>query len=427
VSDHGRDWLEGFGFGEPLIKLANAALRDVEPAWASRDRAAMAVSAKVIKCFADAGITDEHFTGTTGYGYHDAGREAYEALLAATFDAPAALARLQLVSGTHAIVAAARALLGERGTLCSVTGAPYDTLALALTQPLERVDGSGRSRYLEVPFAADGALDVYGIERALTRAPEVIFVQRSRGYAARRAISIDEIASVVELVREHSPTSVVLVDNCYGEFVEEREPSAVGADIVVGSLIKNPGGGLAPAGAYVAGSAGLIERIADSIFAPGLARKVGPTLGVSRLLFAGLHRAPKVVAESLKILDFAAALFSRLGMRVDPVAGAQRNDIIQAIALGDPKLLIRFAEGLQRLLPVNAKARPEPGKVPGYQDPVIMAVGSFIGGATLELSCDAPLRPPYEVYLQGGMDVTHGVVGVLGAAQAVLEGRRVLA
>lgn len=412
--------LQSFGFRAKLIDLAETALESVAAAWAERDRMAMVIGAKVIKCFADAGLHEAQLAGSTGYGYHDSGRDAYEALLAKTLDAQAAVARLQLVSGTHAIVAATHALLGPTGRLCSVTGPPYDTLRMALAEPLAREEHGGRSRYVEVPFSSDGAFDRYGISSALESAPEVVFAQRSRGYAPRPALSVAQIASVTQLVREQSPTSLIVVDNCYGEFVESSEPCAADADVVIGSLIKNPGGGLAPAGAYIAGRTEIVERIAEKIFAPGLGRKIGPSMDTLRWLFAGLHRAPKVVSESLKIMDFAAALFAALGYQVDPQPGASRFDIIQAIGLGDPKLLVKFSEGLQSMLPVNSRARPEPGAVPGYEDPVIMAMGSFIGGSTMELSCDAPMRPPYEVYLQGGMDVTHGVIGVLGAAAALL-------
>lgn len=395
---------------------------EVAPTWTQRDDHALLVGAKVMRCFAEVGLNESHLAGTTGYGYHDAARDAYEALLARALDAPSVLARLQLVSGTHAIVASINALLGSNGRLCSLTGAPYDTLGLALVKPLlDEHHGGSANRYSEVPFAAGGEFDGYAISHALAKLPDVVFMQRSRGYASRPALSIDALAWLIERVRSHSPSSIVVVDNCYGEFVETREPSAVGADVVIGSLIKNPGGGLAPAGAYIAGSQQLVDRIADAIFAPGLGRKIGPTLDAPRLLFAGLHRAAKVVAESLKIMDFAAALFTRLDYPVDPQPGGPRYDIIQSIALGDPKKLIAFTEGLQTMMPVNAHAKPEPGPVPGYEDPVIMAAGSFIGGSTMELSCDAPMRPPYEVYLQGGMDSTHGVIASMKAAQAVLE------
>ncbi len=414
-----RQTLATLRFEEDLVELAEAAFNEVQPAWVGRDAQGFVVGAKVIRCFAAAGLNESHLAGTTGYGYHDSAREAYDALLAACLDAPCAYARLQLVSGTHAIVAAVNALLGKHGRLCSLTGPPYDTLRMALAQPLRATSPSDPERYLEVSLLESGEIDEYGVTHALQKLPEVIFIQRSRGYASRPSLSIADIEKLVSLVRNHSPASTVVVDNCYGEFVEEKEPSAVGADVVIGSLIKNPGGGLALAGSYIAGNLDTLDLIADAIVAPGLGRKVGPTLDTPRLLFAGLHRAPKVVAESLKIMDFAAALFAKLGYAVEPKPGSPRSDIIQAIGLGNPAKLVAFSEGLQTMLPVNARARPQPGPVPGYDDPVIMASGSFVGGSTMELSCDAPMRPPYEVYLQGGMDATHGVIAVLKAAQAV--------
>lgn len=416
-----REAVSSFGFPAELVEHAQAAFDEVAPAWAQRDAAAMLVSAKVIRCFAEIGLNDSHLAGTTGYGYHDTAREAYEALLARTMDAPTAFVRLQLVSGTHAIVAAVNTLLGQSGRLCSLTGRPYDTLQLALVQPLLDERASGVERYSEVALLDDGGFDDYAITHALQKLPDVIFVQRSRGYAPRPALSIDDIDALIRKVRTHSPSSIVVVDNCYGEFVELREPSAVAADVVIGSLIKNPGGGLAPAGAYIAGNASVVDAIADKVFAPGLGRKVGPTLDTPRLLFAGLHRAPKVVAESLKIMDFAAALFARLGYSVNPKAGTARYDIIQAIGLGSAAKLAAFTEGLQLMMPVNARAKPVPGPVPGYEDPVMMAAGSFVGGSTMELSCDAPMRMPYEVYLQGGMDTTHGVIATMKAAEGVAK------
>ncbi len=409
-----------FGFSHGLVAAAREALEEVAPAWRRHEASAMLIGAKVLRCFAEVGIDDSHLTGTTGYGYHDAARDAYETLLAKTMDAPAAFARVQLVSGTHAIVCAVNALLGPTGKLCSLTGAPYDTLRHALVQPLLGGAQSG-DRYSEVALRADGDIDEHAVEHALRKLPEIIFIQRSRGYAPRPALSIGQLESLVRLVRTHSPESIVVVDNCYGEFVETSEPCAVGADIAIGSLIKNPGGGLAPAGAYMVGRLAILDTIADAVFARGLGRKIGPTLETARLLFGGLHRAPKIVGESLKIMDFAAALFARLGFDVSPRAGAARYDIIQAIALGDARKLVAFTEGLQKMMPVNARARPEPGPVPGYDDPVIMAAGSFVGGSTMELSCDAPMRPPYEVYLQGGMDATHGVIASMKAAESVLK------
>lgn len=413
-----------FGFDERVLAAAQAALPQVTAAWQERDAAALPVCAKVVRAFANARVSESHLAGTTGYGYHDAGRDVYERALAEVFGAETAFARLQFASGTHAIVASVHALLGSSGRLASLTGVPYDTLRLALVAPLVG-EGAGRTtRYREAAWESGPMPDAYSVTAALRDQPELAFIQRSRGYAHRPSLSIAQIATIIGHARETSPGTIVLVDNCYGELVELQEPCDVGADIVVGSLIKNPGGGVAPGGAYVAGRSELVDRIADAVFAPGLGRKVGASYDAMRWIFAGLHRAPQTVVQSLKILDFAAALFARLGYQVDPEAGSMRTDIIQAIGLGSPALLAAFTQGLQALMPVNAHAKPEPGDVPGYADRVLMAAGSFIGGSTMELSCDAPLREPYEVYLQGGLDVGHGMLACMSAANRVLAAGR---
>jgi cystathionine beta-lyase family protein involved in aluminum resistance len=403
-----------------VVAAAQGALDDVADAWLQREAQALAVSAKVTAAFVRAGVNESHLAGSTGYGYNDHGRETYEAVLADVMDARASLARVQLVSGTHAIVATLDALLPRGGRLCSLTGRPYDTLRMAIVDhPSGLVKASGID-YLEAAWTDGAQPRDEDVHDALRRAPDVVFVQRSRGYAVRPSLSVRQIGRLVESVREHAPGAHVVVDNCYGEFVELEEPTAAGADVIVGSLIKNPGGGIAATGAYVAGAPDIVARVADRIFAPGLGTAVGPTLDTMRWTFAGLHRAPRAVAESLKTLDFAAALFARLGFAVDPAAGAPRTDIIQAIRLGDAARVTAFARGLQRLLPVNSRATPEAGPVPGYADPVIMAGGAFISGATSELSCDAPLREPFEVYLQGGLDVAHGMLAAMSAAAGVI-------
>jgi cystathionine beta-lyase family protein involved in aluminum resistance len=248
-----------------------------------------------------------------------------------------------------------------------------------------------------------------------------VFVQRSRGYASRRSLLVDDIAAIVAAVRDSGSLAPVVVDNCYGELVEDREPLEAGADLAIGSLIKNLGGGIAPTGGYIAGRADLIDRIATRIYTPGIGAGLGPTLGLGRLFVQGFFYAPLVVSEALRGLDFAAAVFAELGFAVDPPAGAQRADIVQAIGLGTPERLVAFARGLQRVLPINARFRPEPGHVPGYVDPVIMSGGSFISGATIDLSCDAPLREPYEVYLQGGVTAEHVALGTVIAATEVMR------
>lgn len=409
--------LGSFGLPPATVRAALDACETAAPAWAARDANAVALTAKTVRAFAEQGLTDAHLQSTVGYGYHDFGREAYEAILARLMDAESSLARVQLVSGTQAIVQSIAALAGPDGVVCSLTGTPYDTLRLALTDhPMAlRPGGAG---YVEADWAPGAPLGS-AVLAALADRPAVAFIQRSRGYASRPSASIGEIARLVAACRRARRDCAIVVDNCYGELVEAREPCAVGADLVVGSLIKNPGGGMAPTGAYVAGTHAAVERVAEHVFAPGLGSRIGPSLDSMRPLYAGLHRAPKAVAESLKTMDFAAALFERLGYEVDPRCGAPRTDIIQAIRLGAREPVERFAHGLQRMLPVNSRARPEPGPVPGYADPVIMAGGAFVTGSTLELSCDAPMREPYEVYLQGGMDLVHGIIAVASAAGAL--------
>jgi cystathionine beta-lyase family protein involved in aluminum resistance len=398
-----------------------AAAERAAPWLERRDPRTAAVRARVLRAFLDEGIAESDLAGTTGYGYDDAARERYESLLARVLRAERVLARLSIVSGTHAIVAGLDALLAPRAVLLAANGAPYDTLRHAIaTAPYALV--SRGVRYAEVPRTPDGDTDLAALRDAVrAERPAVVFVQRSRGYAVRRSLSVDAIAAIVEAVRGARSNAVVFVDNCYGELVEEREPLEAGADVIAGSLIKNLGGGLAPTGGYVAGRAELVERIAARVFAPGIGAGLGPTLGFGRALVQGLFYAPLVVAEVLRGLGFAAALFAELGFGVDPAPGDVRTDIVQAIRLGSRGRLIAFARGLQRAMPVNARFAPEPGPVPGYVDPVIMSSGSFVSGATIELSCDAPLRPPYEVYLQGGVTAEHAALGAVLAANAVLQ------
>ncbi len=410
--------LEGFDVTPRVREAAERASARLDV----RDPRSFAVRARVLRAFADEGIAESDLAGTSGYGYDDTARERYESLLARVFRAERVLARLSIVSGTHAIVASLDALAPPGSTLLAANGAPYDTLRHAIATAPFALTSRG-VRYAEVARTAAGDTDLDALRAAAREhRPAVVFVQRSRGYAVRRSLSIDAIADAVAAVRAGYPDAVVLVDNCYGELVEEREPLEAGADVIAGSLIKNVGGGLAPAGGYVAGSAAAIERIAARVFAPGLGAALGPTLGFGRALVQGLFYAPLVVGEALRGLDFTAALFAELGFAVDPAPGGFRTDIVQAIRLGSPARLLAFARGLQRAMPVNARFAPEPGPVPGYVDPVVMSSGSFVAGATIELSCDAPLREPYEVYVQGGVTAEHAALGAVLAADAVMRG-----
>ncbi len=402
-------------------RVREAASRAHERVRDLRYPAQEAVSANILRAFYDEGIAESDFAGSTGYGYDDAARERYESLLARVFGAERALARLSIVSGTHAIVTALAACVAPGKTLISVAGRPYDTLRNAICTAPDSLVEQG-ILYEEIPLTQTGGLDLDAIERVVRNdGVGALFVQRSRGYAPRRSLTIDEIAELVEHMRAVAPDVLVLVDDCYGELVEEREPTHVGADLVMGSLIKNLGGSLAPGGGYVAGREAVVARVASRLYAPGLGGALGPTLGFGRTFVQGLFLAPLVVEQTLRGLDFAAALFEELGFSVDPAPGAIRTDIVQAIRLGNQENLLRFARGLQQAMPVNARFAPEPGPVPGYVDPVVMSSGAFVGGATIELSCDAPLREPFEVYLQGGLTTEHAMLGAFFAAAAVIQ------
>ena len=400
---------ERFGVAGPVRQAALRAEELVAPiAYEAQAR----VKTAMFAAFLEEGIAESDLAGSFGYGYDDAARAKYEALLARIFGAERALARLSLVSGTHAIVTAIASCVPHGKALLSITGRPYDTLRNAIVDAPNSLVRGGM-RYKEIPF---GEMTQSELEDPNVAA---VFVQRSRGYAPRRSVSIGECAPVFAAIKKKRPDVVILVDNCYGELVEDREPTHAGADLAIGSLIKNLGGSLAPGGAYVVGRADLIGRVADRAYAPGLGAALGPSLGFGRAMIQGLFMAPLIVEQCLRGLDFAAALFAELGYEVEPAAGDVRTDIVQAIRLGSAARLRTFAEGLQSAMPVNARFRPEPGPVPGYTEPVIMSSGSFVSGATIELSCDAPLREPFEVYLQGGIVSEHTVLGALFAARAL--------
>jgi len=401
-------------------RVRAAALRARERTQSLTYPAQERVKVRVLRAFLDEGINESDLAGSSGYGYDDAARERYESLLARVLGAPRALARLSIVSGTHAIVTALAACVPPGQRLIAAAGRPYDTLRNAICDADHSLVSQG-VLYEEIALRGEGTPDFDAIAAAARRENTgAVFVQRSRGYAPRRSLDVATCARVTACVKQAAPHVAVLVDNCYGELVEEREPTHDGSDLVMGSLIKNLGGSLAPGGGYIAGRADLVERVSARLYAPGLHGGLGPTFGFGRAFVQGLFMAPMIVEQTLRGLDFAAALFAELGFEVDPQPGAVRTDIVQAIRLGDAERLLRFTSGLQTAMPLNARFRPEPGPVPGYVDPVVMSSGTFIGGATIELSCDAPLRAPFEVYLQGGIVVEHAMLGALLAAQAVI-------
>ncbi|MDI3327286.1 MAG: methionine gamma-lyase family protein [Alicyclobacillaceae bacterium] len=405
-------------------ELADEIDRQIEPQKRQIDDIAFSNQIKVLEAFRHHRVSDVHLRGSTGYGYHDAGRETLESVYARVFRAEAALVRPQIISGTHALALAFFAVLRPGDTLIYATGEPYDTLRPVIGPPAgEGGKGSLAEwgvRYDQVERTPEDGIDLESLRRRLNRGRvRAVALQRSGGYSGHRALTIDELEEAIRLVRECRPEAVVVVDNCYGEFTELREPVEAGADLVAGSLIKNPGGGLAPTGGYVAGKRSLVELVACRLTAPGIGSEAGPTGDVLRLFFQGLYLAPHAVAQAVKSAVFGAALFERLGLPVQPRWDQRRTDLVQRFDLGSPEAVLAFCRAIQEASPVDAHVVPEPWTMPGYGDPVVMAAGTFIQGASLELSADAPIRPPYRVFAQGGLTYEHGRFAYLSAARAL--------
>ena len=408
-----------------VFAMAERAEARCEKRFREIDRVAGQNTLRVMAAFQDHRVSDACFAGTTGYGYDDMGRETLDKIYAQIFGAESALVRLGFVNGTHALTAAMFSLASPGETILAVTGTPYDTLRTAIGLS---GDAFGSLRfygihYAQVDLAADGGPD-YGAIRKAAAEPSVsgVMIQRSRGYEDRKALTVQEIGEIVKTVREVNPTAHIMVDNCYGEFTDVIEPTHVGADIIAGSLIKNPGGGLAPTGGYVAGKAELVERAAMRLTTPGIGGECGSTLGNNRLLYQGLFLAPHTVAQALKTAVFCAAMMEELGLESSPSVDEKRSDIIQMVKLGSPEKMERFCLGIQAGAPVDSYVTPEPWQMPGYEDPVIMAAGAFVQGSSIELSADGPIRPPYTVYMQGGLTYESGKLGVMMAVSAMLEG-----
>ncbi|MBQ2297081.1 MAG: methionine gamma-lyase family protein [Ruminiclostridium sp.] len=379
---------------------------------------------KVLSAFQKHRVADTYFQSTTGYGYDDLGREKLGEIYADIFGTEDAMVRINFVNGTHAIASALYGVLRPGDVLLSAIGAPYDTLqgVIGITG-----DGNGSLRefgveYRQVDVTAEDTPDIPGIVQAV-QDPRIkaVLIQRSRGYATRASLSVEKIGEIIKAIRSVNPTVNVLVDNCYGEFVETIEPSQVGADLIMGSLIKNPGGGLAPMGGYVAGRRDLVESTAYRMTVPGIGRECGATLGNNRALYQGLFMAPHTVAQATKTAVFAAKVMELLGYRTDPLSTDIRHDIIQMIHMEKPEAVEKFCKGIQFGAPVDSFVTPVPWAMPGYDCPVIMAAGAFIQGASIELSADAPMRPPYTVYMQGGLTYESGKLGILLAAEELLR------
>ncbi len=412
-----------FGIDARLLARAAAAEETLRPVFARLDDIMAYNQYKVLRAFQECRVSDTHFNWNTGYGYNDAGREVLEEVYAKAFGCEKALVRPIIVNGTHALSLTLSGLLRPGDQMIYCTGKPYDTLEETIG-----LRGAGKGtlmdfgvRYAQVELTADGKIDYAALDRAIGPETKMVCLQRATGYSWRKAISLDEIEAWAAWMGEKHPGVIRMVDNCYGEFLDLREPVAVGADIMAGSLIKNPGGGIALTGGYVAGRADLVDLISYRMTAPGIGGECGLMFGQSRAMFQGFFLAPKTVNGALKGAALCAQVFSDLGMEVKPGPEEVRSDIIEAVKLGSPEAVIAFCEGVQAAAPVDSFVTPIPWDMPGYGDPVIMAAGAFVQGSSIELSADAPIRPPYIVYFQGGLTYEHSKFGVLKALQALLD------
>lgn len=399
---------EQFGVDKTVYDLSEQALKAVLPIFAKLDEIKEINQLRVIRSLQEAGLAESMLGGSTGYGYDDAGRAQIEKAYALAFGAESALVRIQLSAGTQVLSHCLTALLRPGDEMLSVTGPPYDTLreTIGIDQPPGTDNGSLRDfniRYGQIELLRDGSPDLKEIAARINKHTRLVFIQKSRGYTMRRSLLYSDIEMIVRTVRSAGSDAVIMVDNCYGEFVESREPCMAGADLCAGSLIKNPGGGICPSGGYVAGRADLVERVASRVTAPGLGSHVGPSLGFSRQIAQGFYLAPHIVCESLKGAVFASRLFFDAGCSTFPAFDDERGDIVQTLEFGSEEGLVNFCQSVQQASPIDSFIRPEPWEMPGYDCKVIMAAGAFIQGSSIELSADGPLKPPYPAYLQGGL------------------------
>ena len=406
-------------FSQKIVDLKKEVLAESQELFAHVDAIAEENTLKVLDAMRECKVSDAHFNTTSGYAYDDIGRSKLEELYAKIFGAERALVRTQFVSGTHALATVLFGILRPGDELVSLTGKPYDTMqtVIGYDNPSPGSLKEFGVLYNELPMIG-GKVDMEGIKNVITDKTKMVEIQRSRGYSMRNPLSIADIKAICAEVHRLKPDCICFVDNCYGEFVDTLEPTQVGADIMAGSLIKNPGGGIAPTGGYIVGRDKLVELASYRLTAPGMGDELGASLANNRLLFQGLFLAPHVVAQSIKGAIFAAGMFARLGYKTLPLPTDVRGDIIQAIELGSAEKMVAFCGGIQKYSPVDSYAAPEPWDMPGYADKIIMAAGTFVQGASIEFSADGPMREPYNVYLQGGLTFEHAVIGIMGAAQA---------
>ncbi len=397
--------------------------RELLPTFAQIDQQVKYHLERILKAFRDNKVGVHHFASVSGYGHNDLGREVLDRVFAQVFGAESAAVRVQFVSGTHAIACCLYGILRPGDELLAVAGPPYDTLEEVIGI---RGEGQGSLRewgvkYRQLPLTPSGVIDWQALATAVTPQTKLVFIQRSCGYSWRQSLSIADIEQIVKIVKQQNPNTVCMVDNCYGEFIEKNEPTAVGADLMAGSLIKNPGGTIVTAGGYVAGKAELVEKACCRLTAPGIGSSGGATFDQNRLLFQGFFLAPQMVAEAMKGSHLIAYVFSRLGYEVNPLPFVPRRDIIQAVKLGTPEKLIAFCRAIQRNSPVGAYLDPIPAQMPGYESDLVMAGGTFIDGSTSEFSADGPLRPPYIVFCQGGTHWTHVSIALRAALKAIVD------
>jgi len=414
---------ENFGVDKKVAEFCQKKEEEIEEIFCGIDKTAEINQYKVLRAMQKNKLSDVHFAATTGYGYNDLGRDTLENIYADVFHTEAALVRPQIISGTHALTVALFGNLKYGDELLSLVGKPYDTLEGVIGH-VRDVKGSLKEygvSYRQVDLLPDGTVDYESIPQAINSKTKMVTIQRSKGYCFRHSLTVEEIKRIIDFVKNIRSDIICMVDNCYGEFVEVIEPSDVGADLVVGSLIKNPGGGLAPVGGYIAGKTEFVENAAYRLTSPGLGREVGPTLGVTASLTQGLFLSPNVVSASLKGAVFASKIFEDLGFNVMPKCDEKRADIVQAIQMNDEKKLIKFCEGIQKGAPVDSYVVPEPWDMPGYDCPVIMAAGAFVQGSSIELSADAPIKEPYVVYMQGGLTWYHAKIGIIIAVNEMYK------
>lgn len=413
---------KNFGIADAVSDFCLEVEASLKDRFEKLDEVAEYNQMKVLAAMQKHRVSAECFNGTTGYGYNDLGRDTLEEVYATCFKGEAALVRPQITCGTHALALALMSNVRPGDEILSPVGKPYDTLEEVIgIRPSKGSLAEYGVTYAQVDLLADGGFDFDGIRNAINDRTKLVTIQRSKGYASRPTLSVERIGQLISFIKEVKPDVICMVDNCYGEFVEKREPLEVGADMIVGSLIKNPGGGLAPIGGYIVGKKECVENAAYRLTSPGLGKEVGASLGMMQSFFQGFFLAPTVVNAALKSAIFAANIFERLGFAVIPNGSASRHDIIQAVTFEKPEGLIAFCQGIQAAAPVDSYVTPEPWDMPGYDSQVIMAAGAFVQGSSIELSADGPLRPPYTAFFQGGLTWYHGKLGIMMALQKLYD------